>query len=122
MSFNSEAKRVQNPQLPMSARRYALRSCFQRFTRLASESYRGVTARYEARFHCTGKHSTEEQLIEALSVLATERNLVLENLRAFERRRVEKKVSGRRTLSKAEQHEFREVTSMITGNTAGGDL
>src|SRR5215218_3270280 len=103
MSFNNDAKWVLNPQLPMSARRYALRSCFQRFTRLAGESYGGVTARYEARFRCTGKHSTEEQLLNALAALTAERNLILEYMRAFELRRIRSKAKGRRTLSKAEQ-------------------
>jgi hypothetical protein len=100
MSFNTYAKRVLNPQLPMPARRSALRSCIQRFTRLSNESYKEITARYEARFHCTGRHSTDDQLIKALFALITERNLVLENLRAFERKRIREKLSGRRTLAK----------------------
>lgn len=111
MSFNNDARRVRNPKLLMSARRYALRSCLQRFTRLSNESYKGVTARYEARFRCMGKHSTEEQLLNALSALVPERNSVLENLREFERRRTLEKARGRRTLSRAEQKDLVEVTS-----------
>ena|SRR5438105_9581756 len=113
MSFNNHAKRVLNPQLPLPARRSALRSCIQRFTRLSKESYKGVTARYEARFHCTGKHSTEDQLLKALSAMVAERNLILENLRAFERKRIREKMSGRRTLSNTEQKDLHEIASSV---------
>ena len=113
MSFNTYAKRVLNSQLPLPVRRSALKSCIQRFTRLSKESYGGVSARYEARFHCTGKHSTEDQLLAALSALVIERNLALENLREFEQERVGEKMRGRRTLSNARRKQLKEIASGV---------
>jgi len=113
MSFNTYAKRVLNAQLPMPARRSALRSCIQQLTRVNHESYKEITARYEARFHCTGKHATDDQLLSALSALTTERNLVLEKLQAFERKRIRQKMSGKRTLSKGEQNELNELAFSV---------
>src|SRR5690242_251213 len=113
MSFNNYARKVLNPQLPLLERRSALKSCFQRFTRLSGERYTAVTTRYEARFHCTGRHSTEDGIVKALTTLAAERNLILEKLRDFERKRMAEKRSGRRTLSRSEKKELKEVGSHV---------
>jgi hypothetical protein len=47
--------------------------------------------------------------------MITERKLILENLRAFERKRIRQKMSGRRTLTKTEQKELREIAFGVLG-------
>lgn len=113
MSFNNSANKVLNPQLPLHVRRSALRSCIQRFTWLSKESYTGITARYEAQLDLTDKRLTEYHLLKALSAMVTDRNLIVENLRAFERKRIREKRSGRRTLSNIQQKELLEIAYSV---------
>ncbi len=92
-----------NPTLPLHVRRGALRSCISQLPFRTYEGYNEIIARYDSKFGFNSRSSTEHQLLATLRAIVAERNLYLEKLRAFERKRIRAKSRGRRTFSKADQ-------------------
>jgi len=109
MSFNGSARHVRNPALPLPLRAMALRSCVMRLCRLTGERYTHALARYADTLGIDLTNVTEQELLTALARIESERNQILEQVRAFERKRVREKLRGKRRLGKADVVAFREL-------------
>lgn len=114
MSLNHYARKVRNPNLPLTVRRSALRSCILRFMWLGGERSEKSLARYESWLGLQPQGfqagtTTELDLVRVLMAIERERNRTLEKLRVFERRRIRAKMRGRRRLSNVEQAYLQQV-------------
>jgi hypothetical protein len=104
MSFNWFARKVRNRHKPQAQRFGALRSCLIRLNSLTQEGYHAIMQRYDAQFNfCYPQLPSNEQLAAALAQAERERNMILEHLRRFERRRIRQKMKGKRQLSRHER-------------------
>lgn len=105
MSFNWYARRVRNRDKPPGLRFGALRSCLLRLNALTHEGYHAIMHRYDAQFNfCYPQQiPSDEQLMAALAKVERERNLILEHLRRFERRRIRQKMKGKRQVARYER-------------------
>jgi len=115
MSFNWYARKVLNPVLRLSVRGSALRSCILRLCRLTGERYTHALTRYSDTRGIDFSSATEQELVTALARIQSERNQFLEQVRAFERKRVREKLRGKRRPSKADVvafHELQDPTAM----------
>lgn len=106
MGFNTLARQARSPDVPLLTRRRALRSCLLRLSRWTGEKYGEIQARYNTQF---GFNDTDlpsaDSLLRAIAAVEVERNIYVERLRAFEKRRVKAKARGRRQMTKQEQRE-----------------
>jgi hypothetical protein len=101
MSFNTFARKVLDPKFPFKSRRAAFGSCLVRFRR-PKESFRHAYWRYSQRFGFDeDTPDAGVRLNRAMNALNKERNLFLDRLRLFEKKRIKEKMRGRRTPSKA---------------------
>src|SRR5437016_1933045 len=103
MSFNHFARKVMNPSLPIGVRYSALHSCILRLAWKTGEPFSEARDRFDSQFGFRRKNPTDYQLLSTLAAIERERNLVLQQLRAYERRRIREKLLGRRSISEAEQ-------------------
>ena len=98
MSFNTYARKVRDPKRDVWMRWSNIHSCM-RYVLMG----RSFCTRREELFGSwrvgPGNPPTHEQLVAALDAMVAERNLQLEMLRVFERRRVRDKMRGRRAPS-----------------------
>lgn len=102
MSFNWYARKVRNLALPLPVRAVTLRSCVVRLCRLSGERYTQALTRYRDELGIDLTNATEQELVTALARIESERNQILEKMRAFERQRVREKRQGKRRLAKAD--------------------
>lgn len=112
MGFNWYARKARRPEIPLHIRRCALRSCIRRLSLLTGERYTQAVARYDTRFNFNPRKSTERELLAALAAVESERNQILERVRAFERRRIREKMRGNRNLSEAHRRAWSELTQI----------
>jgi hypothetical protein len=103
MSFNHYARKVLNPNLPMGVRYSALHSCLLRLVWKTGEPFAQARNRLDAEFGFRRRDPTEYQLLGTLAAIQRERNLILEDLRAYERGRIREKMRGRRYIREEEQ-------------------
>jgi hypothetical protein len=115
MSFNHFARKVLNPTLPMGVRCSALHSCILQLVWKTGEPFSQARDRLYAEFGFRRNDPTEYQLLSTLAAIQRERNLILEQLRAYERRRIREKMLGRRCVSKEEQDALRKLYGMELG-------
>lgn len=115
MSFNHFARKVMNPDLPIGVRYSALHSCILRLVWMTGESFAGSRDRLNSQFGFRRRNPTESQLLATLAAVERERNLILQQLRAYERRRIREKMLGRRTIPKDEQKALRRLYAMEPG-------
>jgi hypothetical protein len=106
-SFNCNARKVRNPRLPIGYRKSALVSCSAAVW--PHVSFLKRVAWIEIRFGFTfGVESetspTEQQMLDAVSNLEVERNLWMERLRRYERKRIREKMRGKRKPPRADIH------------------
>jgi hypothetical protein len=73
-----------------------------RLCRLTGERYTHALARYGDALGIDLYRATEQQIITALAYIESERNRILEQVRAFERKRVLEKRQGKRRLAKTD--------------------
>src|SRR5689334_6026240 len=66
MSFNWYARKVRNPEVPLSHRRTSLHTCIGQLTWLTRERYTHALARFNARFGFDSSDINEKQLLQAL--------------------------------------------------------
>jgi len=98
MSFNWYARKVRNPRLTIWTRRSAFYSCVLRYCWLTHQPYLKTRTALTAQFgldYPTGPN--EHALLDALDTLERARHQFLEQLRAFERRRLRQKWYGYRS-------------------------
>ena len=88
--------------MPLPVQAMALRSCVVRLCRLTGERYTHALARYGDALGIDLTNVTEQELLTALVCIESERNQILEQVRAFERKRVLEKRRGKRRLAKAD--------------------
>ena len=87
MSFNHYARKVRNPELSIWTRLSALRSCIRMLSVLTKESYHLAVTRFDNRFGFNRSKGDslepplESDLLEALTAVEEERNLLLEKIR-----------------------------------------
>lgn len=95
MSFNTFARKVRDPKHDVWMRWSNIHSCMRHV--LGGKTFH---ARREELFGAwkigPGNPPTHEQLTSVLDAIVAERNLQLEKLRVYERRRVREKLRGRR--------------------------
>ena len=98
MSFNYYARKVRNPRLPLKVRCSSLSSCILRLGWLRRQKYLATRAQFAKYLPATGPMRLDEaQLLVALAAIEIERNRFLEQIRAFERKRIREKLRGRRS-------------------------
>ncbi|TYQ30877.1 hypothetical protein [Pseudanabaena sp. UWO310] len=100
-SFHTHARIVRRSDLPFHYRRSAFRSCIQLYHWLIKQKFQTTYLRYSKHFgfdESTG--NCNESLNRAMDALETERNLFLEKLRLFDKKRIREKIGGRRLPSK----------------------
>ena len=98
-SFNYYARKARDPKINVWARLSALNSCIMRYCDLTHQRFPAVRERLilplgVGRAH-QNKPPSEQQLWDVVAVLETERNIFLERLRAFDRRRIREKARGK---------------------------
>lgn len=103
MSFNYHARKIRNSQLPLTKRRSRLSSCIMHLSWLTNRHFQEVRQSYVRNYSLDSPEGpTESQLLAALDAIEVERNLYLEKLRAFERKRIREKMKGQRHLRKGD--------------------
>ena len=107
MTYNWYARKALNPNLPIGVRRGAFFSCISSMSFLSGERYRHLIERYDNRFHFYQDKTDVNKLLLALAAMEIDRNQVLEELRAFDKKRLREKMRGKRTLSKVETTQFK---------------
>jgi hypothetical protein len=112
MSFNHFARKVLNPTLPMGVRYSALHSCILRLVWKTGEPFAQARDRLNAEFGFRRRDPTEYQLLSTLAAIQSERNLILEQLRAYERHRIRQKMRGKRSVSQEEQKALSKLYGM----------
>ena len=101
MSFHTYAKNVRRENLSFKARRSAFRSCIVRYHRLIRRKLDVTYLRYSKHFGFDGDvPDAGDRLGQAIDALEKERNLFLEQLRLFDKKRVKEKMRGHRFPSK----------------------
>jgi hypothetical protein len=115
MSFNHYARKVMNPDLPMGVRYSALHSCILRLVWKSGEPFSQARDRPDLQFGFRRRNPTDAQLLSTLVAIERERNLVLQQIRAYERRRIREKMLGRRGIPEAEQKALRRLYAMEPG-------
>ena len=101
MSFNTFARKVRNPKLTINHRRSALMSCILRLAWLRRERYLIVQSRYAKKYNLGSPNiPTEANLLDAIATIEVDRNIFLEKIRSFERKRIREKFRGRRQPKK----------------------
>ncbi|WP_103670051.1 hypothetical protein [Pseudanabaena sp. BC1403] len=102
-SFHTHARIVRRNDLPFHYRRSAFRSCIQVYRWLIRQKFQVTYLRYSKFFGFDENISeSNERLNKAIDALETERNLFLEQLRLFDKKRIKEKVGGRRLPSNIE--------------------
>src|SRR3712207_2826671 len=122
MSFNYYARKVMNRNLPTGVRYSALHSCILRLVWKTGEPFSQVRNRLDAQFGFRTRNPTDHQLLATLAAIERERNLVLQQLRDYERRRVREKAHGKRTIPEREQKALRRLYGMEPGAAFHPDL
>jgi hypothetical protein len=103
MSFNNFARKVRDPLLPLSHRKSALGSCILRLGWLTGRKYQQVRACYASQYSLDQPaEPTEAQLVAAMAAIERDRNAYLEQLRAFDIKRIRQKMRGQRHPRKAD--------------------
>src|SRR5690242_15667225 len=115
MSFNPYAPKVMNPSLPMGVRYSALHSCILRLVRKTGEPCSQARDRLHSQLGFRRQDPTEHQLLSTRAAIERKRNLLLEQLRAYERRRVREKALGKRTIPESERNVLRRMYGMEPG-------
>ena len=83
MSFNTFARKVRNPKLPINHRRSALMSCILRLAWLRQERYLIVQSRYAKKYNLDSPHiPTEANLLDAIATIEVDRSIFLEKILA----------------------------------------
>src|SRR5689334_16442244 len=116
MSFNHYARKVMNPNLPIGVRYSALHSCILRLVWKSGEPFSQTSDRLHSRFGFRRKNPTDYQLLSTLVAIERERNLILQDLQVYERRRIREKMRGRRHISKDEQKALHSLYGMNPGS------
>jgi hypothetical protein len=102
-SFNVSARKVRNVDLPLGLRRSAFGSCICSYSWLSRQKYSTIHQRFSDRFGIRSVNTlTEAQLDLAMNALELERKRFLVKLQIFDRQRLNDKLRGRRSPSKAE--------------------
>lgn len=115
MSFNHYARKVMSPGLPVGVRYSALHSCILRLVWMTGEPFAEARARFHARSGFRRQDPTDHQLLAALALIERERNLALQQLRAYERRRIREKARGKRAIPESERKALRRLYGMEPG-------
>ncbi len=102
MSFHTYARKVRKIDLPFKSRRSAFRSCIERYHWLIKQKFLATYSRYSKHFGFDSDIADSgDRLSQAMDALEKERNLFLEQLRLFDKKRVKEKMRGRRFPSKS---------------------
>jgi hypothetical protein len=111
MSFNYHARRVRDGGRPPWRRLSALRACVSSYCWLTGRRYRAMLEylHLDHSPQVPRDPPSDAFLRRRLDEVERERNLYLERLRVFERRRVRAKMQGNRQLSTAERTALREL-------------
>jgi hypothetical protein len=100
-NFHTHARIVRRSDLPFYCRRSAFRSCIQLYRWLIRQKFQATYLRYSKHFGFDEDTiDCNERLNKAMNALETERNLFLDNLRLFDKKRIREKIEGRRLPSK----------------------
>jgi hypothetical protein len=110
MSFNNRARKAKNLQLPFTFRRSAARSCLLRLGWLTGQPRSVVAACFTARLGFDAlQPGSEEQLQALVGAMEITRNRILEQVRAFDRKRMRDKWRNRRRPSVAQVSALQEA-------------
>ena len=102
MSFHTAAREVLKTDLPFTKRRVAFRSCIESYIGLIKGKFNDTYSRYSNHFGFDANVSDAgDRLSQAMEALEKERNLFLEQLRSFDKKRLREKMRGRRSPSKS---------------------
>lgn len=102
MSFQTYARKVRKIDLPFKSRRSAFRSCIERYHWLIKRKFNSTYSRYSNHFGFDADvPDAGVRLSQAMDALEKERNLFLEQLRLFDKKRIREKMRGRRSPSKS---------------------
>ena len=113
MGFNAYARRVRRCDLPFAHRRGALRSCIIRYCYLIQVKPQETYLQYVQNFEISEDSPQADELFnQAINALEKKRNLFLNRLRVFEKRRAKEKMSGRRSPAKAALATLYDVQSL----------
>jgi hypothetical protein len=115
VSFNHYARKVMNPGLPAGVRYSALHSCILRLVWMTGEPFADARDRFAAQSGFRRQDPTDQQLLAALALIERERNLALQQLRAYERRRIREKARGWRAIPESERKALRRLYGMEPG-------
>ncbi|MDY6899653.1 MAG: hypothetical protein SWZ49_16480 [Cyanobacteriota bacterium] len=101
MSFQTYARKVRKTELSFKSRRSAFRSCINSYCWLTKQEIQFTYTRYSNRFGFNSdipkdSKKISDRLNQAMDNLEEERNIFLEKLRLFGRKRIEEKMHGRR--------------------------
>jgi hypothetical protein len=114
-NFQSKARQVRNPDVPIGIRRSSFGSCVMCYCGLTRQSVKETHSRLRVAFGYSDLRSaTPDQLLRALDALEIERNRFLERLRLFERRRSKWKICGGRSPLATEMSELFKQDLFIT--------
>lgn len=115
MSFNYHARRVRDPDRPPWRRLTSLRACVASYCWLTRARYRPMLASLglEVPYQPQRQPPPAQELLRTLDQLERARNVYLDRLRAFERKRIRAKAHGNRHLSTAERALLDELESGI---------
>ena len=98
-SFNTHARKVRNPDLPIPHRHSSLRCCILRLVWLTGQpSYHREVARFNELSGINDAQTpSSEQLLAALATVEQERNVALAKVQEFAHRRKQEKHRRRHT-------------------------
>lgn len=105
MSFDHYARKVRDADRPPWARLCSLRGCVSSYCWLSRQPYRATLERLGLAWTPDVRREppSDAFLRATMDALERERNRCLDELRAFERRRIRAKLRGNRQLSRAER-------------------
>ena len=103
MSFNSDARRVEDESRPVGQRYGALMWCIESHCWMTGQRFTKTRERLERHLgYGNGVHASPAQLVAALEVLREERERARHLLDAYHQRRREEKGAGRRSPRKGD--------------------
>ncbi|MBV6626223.1 MAG: hypothetical protein KI793_25370 [Rivularia sp. (in: Bacteria)] len=109
MSFQTYARKVRKIDLSFKNRHSAFRSCINSYCWLTKQEFQFTYARYSNRFGFNSdipkdSKRVSDRLNQAMDNLKEERNIFLQLLRQFEKKRIQEKMRGYRFPSKSAKH------------------
>ncbi len=102
MSFHTDARKVRKVDMPFTQRRAAFRSCIESYIWLINGKFNSTYTRFSNHFGLdTDVPNAADRLSQAMEALEKERNLFLEKLRLFDKKRIREKARGQRSPSES---------------------